>query len=199
MQMAAAVVVGGPCFCSDGFSGDLAALSEVSHTLKTFPRTGTPGRPTHLGKAPHPELVYGQAIKTKQKGRLQALIYWGHCGAKRLEERGRSISPSWLERLNVTLRHALAPLVRQSRSFCQDPLQMRRRVVFLQAFYNCARPPMSLRVPLPAQAPHATGLLQPKWHYRTPGRAAGLTEHVWTFRELVTTKFEPLHSQSGSG
>ena len=29
--------------------------------------------------------------------------------------------------------------------------------------------------------------------------AAGVTEHVWTFRELLTVKFEPLDSQSISG
>jgi hypothetical protein len=29
--------------------------------------------------------------------------------------------------------------------------------------------------------------------------AAGLTDHIWTFRELLTVKFEPLHNQSGSG
>jgi hypothetical protein len=103
-----------------------------------------------------------------------------------------------LERLNLTLRQALAPLVRKSGSFCKDRIQMRRRVVFFQAFYNFARPHMSLRVPLPEQAPHATGLIQPKWRHQTPGMAAGLTDHVWTFRELLTAKFEPLHNQSGS-
>jgi hypothetical protein len=29
--------------------------------------------------------------------------------------------------------------------------------------------------------------------------AAGLTDHVWTFRELLTAKFEPIHFQSISG
>jgi hypothetical protein len=29
--------------------------------------------------------------------------------------------------------------------------------------------------------------------------AAGLTDHVWTFRELLTAKCEPLDSQSISG
>jgi hypothetical protein len=29
--------------------------------------------------------------------------------------------------------------------------------------------------------------------------AAGLTDHVWTFRELLTAKFEPLRNQSSSG
>ena len=199
MQMTAAVVLGVPCFCSDGFRGYLAALLAVSHTLKTFPRPGTPGRPQPPIKEPHPALVYGQGIKNKQTGRLQELVSRVRCGAKRLEALGLSSSTRWLERLTLPLRPALAPLVRKSARVCTDRLQMRRRVVCFQAFDNCARPPMSLRVPLPEQAPHATGLLQPKWHHRTPGMAAGLTDHVWTFRELLTTKFEPLHSQSDSG
>jgi transposase-like protein len=199
IQRTAAVVLGVPCFFSDGFGCYLSALIAVYHTLTTFPRTGKPGRPKQPVKEPHPELVYGQVIKKKQKGRLQELVYRVRCGAKRLEELGLSISTSLLERLNLTLRQALAPLVRKSGSFCKDRIQMRRRVVFFQAFYNFARPHMSLRVPLPEQAPHATGLIQPKWRHQTPGMAAGLTDHVWTFRELLTAKFEPLHNQSGSG
>jgi IS1 family transposase/transposase-like protein len=199
IHMTAAVVLGVPCFFSDGFSCYLAALIEVYHTLKTFPRTGKPGRPKQPLKEPHPELVYGQVIKKTQKGRLQELVYRVRCGAKRLEDLGLSISPSLLERLNLTLRHALAPLVRKSASFCKDRTQMRRRVVLFQAFYNFARPHMSLRLSLPDQDQHVLGLIQPKWLPRTPGMAAGLTDHVWTFRELLTAKFEPIHNQSSSG
>jgi len=199
IQMTAAVVLGVPCFFSDGFSCYLAALIEVSHTLKTLPRTGKPGRPKQPLKEPHPELVYGQVIKKTQKGRLQELVYRVRCGAKRLEDLGLSISTSLLERLNLTLRHALAPLVRKSASFCKDRTQMRRRVVLFQAFYNFARPHMSVRLSLPDQDQPVLGLIQPKWLPRTPGMAAGLTDHVWTFRELLTAKFEPIHNQSSSG
>ena len=199
IQRTAAVVLGVPCFCSDGCGCSLSALIAVSHPLTTFPRTGKPGRPKQPVKEPHPALVYGQVMKKKQQGRLQELVYRVRCGAKRLEELGLSISTSVLECLNLTLRQALAPLVRKSGSVCKDRIQMRRRVVFLQAFDNFARPHMSLRVPLPEQAPHATGRIQPKWRHQTPGMAAGLTDHVWTFRELLTAKFEPLHNQSGSG
>ena len=199
IQMTAAMVLGVPCFFSDGFSCYLAALIEVYHTLKTFPRTGKPGRPKQPLKEPHPELVYGQVIKKTQKGRLQELVYRVRCGAKRLEDLGLSISTSLLERLNLTLRHALAPLVRKSASFCKDRTQMRRRVVFFRAFYNFARPHMSLRLPLPDPDQHVLGLIQPKWLPRTPGMAAGLTDHVWTLRELLTAKFEPIHNQSSSG
>jgi hypothetical protein len=75
---------------------------------------------------------------------------------------------------------------------------MRRRVIFFQAFDNFAGPHMSLRLPLPEQGPYASGLIQLKWCHRTPGMAAGLMDHVWTFRELLTAKFEPTHNQSGS-
>src|SRR5438093_1114547 len=199
IQMTAAVVLGVPCFFSDGFSCDLSALIEVYHTLQTFPRTGQPGRPKQPVKEPHPDLVYGQVVKKKHQGRLQALVYRVRCGAKRFEALGLSISTSLLERLNLTLRQALAPLVRKSGSFCKDRTHMRRRVVLFQAFDNCARPHMSLRVPLSDPELRALGLLQPKWRHQTPGMAAGLTEHVWTFRELLTAKFEPVHNQSSSG
>ena len=205
--MTAAVVLGVPCFFSDGFSCYLTALIEVYHTLKTFPRTGKPGRPKQPVKEPHPDLVYGQVVKKKHQGRLQELVYRVRCGAKRFEELGLSISTSLLERLNLTLRQALAPLVRKSGSFCKDRTQMKRRVVLFQAFYHFARPHMSLRLPLPEQEPHASGLplpeqephasglIQLKWCHRTPGMAAGLTDHIWTFRELLTAKFEPIHNR----
>jgi hypothetical protein len=199
IQRTAAVVWGVPCFVSEGFGGSLSALSAVSHPLKTFPRTGKPGRPKPPVKEPHPALVYGQVMKKKQKGRLPELVSRVRCGAQRLEALGLSISTRVLARLNLPLRQALAPLVRKSGSCWKDRIQRRRRVVFFQAFDNFARPHMSWRVPLPEQAPHATGLIQPKWHHRTPGMAAGLTDHVWTLRELLTAKFEPLHNQSGSG
>ena len=184
---------------SDLFSCYLSALIEVYHTLKTFPRTGKPGRPKQPVKEPHPDLVYGQVVKKKHQGRLQELVYRVRCGAKRFEELGLSISTSLLERLNLTLRQALAPLVRKSGNFCKDRTQMRRRVVLFQAFYNFARPHMSLHLPLPEQKPYASGLIQLKWCHRTPGMAAGLTDHIWTFRELLTAKFEPIYNQSGSG
>jgi len=199
IQLTAAGVLGVPCFFSDGFSASLAALIEVYHTRKTLPRTGKPGRPKQPLKKPHTDLVYGQVVKKKRQGRLQELVSRVSCGAKRLETLGLSISPSVLERLNLTLRHALAPLGRKSWSFCKNRPHMRRRVVLFQAFYNFARPHLSLRLPLSATAPYASGLIQPKWSHRTPGMAAGLTDHIWTFRELLTVKFEPIHNQSSSG
>jgi hypothetical protein len=81
---------------------------EVYHTLKTFPHTGKPGRPKQPIKEPHPALVYGQVVKKTRQGRVPALVYRVCCGSQRLEKLGLSISTSLLERLHLTLRHALA-------------------------------------------------------------------------------------------
>ena len=32
-------------------------------------------------------------------------------------------------------------------------------------------------------------LFEQRWTQKTPGMAAGITDHVWTFRELLTVKF----------
>jgi hypothetical protein len=58
---------------------------------------------------------------------------------------------------------------------------------------------MSLRLPLFEQVPHDSGLIQPTWRHRTTGMAAGLTDHVRAFRELLAIKFEPIRNRGGSG
>ncbi len=199
IQLTAAVLLGVPAFFSDGFSSYLPALLEVYHQLKTFPHTGKPGRPRQPVKEPHPDLVYAQLVKHKHQGRLHSLTARVCWGATRLVESGLKISTSLVERFNLTLRHALAPLARKSLGFCKDRTQLRRRVVFYQAFYNFARPHQSLRQPLPTTDVAPLPLFQPKWQPVTPGMAAGLTDHVWSFRELLTAKFEPFPNQRISG
>jgi transposase-like protein/IS1 family transposase len=199
IQMTAAIVCGVPCFFSDGFSSYWPALIAVYHHLKEFTRTGKRGRPRKPVLEPHPQLVYAQLVKEKKRGHLHALRERIWCGTARLAALGLKISTSLTERFNLTLRHALAPLTRKCWGFCKDRTQLRRRVVFFQAFYNFARPHQSLRLPLSAREPPGAGLIRPKWQPRTPGMAAGLTDHVWTFRELLTAKLEPILNQSISG
>jgi len=192
-------VAGIPAFFSDGFTCYLAALLAAFHVVTTFARTGKRGRPRQPLCAPHPDLVYGQLVKQKKQGKLLTLSTRVVLGAERLTHLGFTISTALVERVNLTLRQALAPLARKTSSFCKDRERMRQRVVFFQAFYNVARPHMSLRQPLPLHERTRRGAICPRWQERTPAMAAGLTDHVWTFRELLTVKFEPLDSQSISG
>lgn len=199
IQKTADIVRGAPCFFSDGFSSYLQALIAVYHQIITFPHTGKKGRPKDPVTEPHSDLVYGQIIKEKKGGRLNALKKRVLCGAERLEKLGLKISTGLIERLNLTLRQSLAPLVRKGSGFCKDRELMRRRVTFFQVFYNFSRPHQSLRVPLPENRRCSQGAVHTKWLPRTPGMAAGITDHVWSFRELLTIKFEPIYNQSISG
>ena len=160
--------------------------------MTTVARTGKRGRPRKPLCAPHPDLVYGQLGKQQKQGKLLALSTRVVLGAERLTHLGLTISTAVVERVHLTVRQALAPLARKTSSFCKDRERLRQRVVFFQAFYNFARPHQSLRLPLPEPSARASGVIQPKWQRRTPGMAAGLTDHVWTFRELLTVKFEPI-------
>ena len=189
-------VAGIPAFFSDGFTCSLAALIAAFHVVTTFAGTGKRGRPRKPVCAPHPALVYGQLVKQKQHGKLLTLSTRVVLGAERLTHLGLTISTALVERVNLTLRQALAPLGRKTYSFCKDRERLRQRVVFFQAFYNVSRPHMSLRQPVPLRECTRHGAIRPRWWERTPAMAAGLTDHVWTFRELLTAKFEPLESQS---
>ena len=192
-------VAGIPAFFSDGFTCYLAALIAAFHVVTTFARTGKRGRPRKPRCEPHPALVYGQLVKQKKQGKLLTLSTRIVLGAERLTHLGFTISTALVERVNLTLRQALAPLARKTSSFCKDRERLRQRVVLSQVFYNMARPHMSLRQPLPLHERTRHGAIQPRWRKRTPAMAAGITDHVWTFRELLTAKFEPLDSQSISG
>ena len=181
----AGMVLGVPCFFSDGFSCYYRALIECYHEIKIFPRTGKRGRPKDPVKEPHPELVYGQIVKEKENGKFMKITYRIRCGAERLNKLGLKIGTSLLERLNLTIRHALSPLTRKTLGFSKKRANLRKQTTLFQAFYNFARPHMSLR----EKVNDTHDLFVQRWEERTPGMAAGITDHVWTFRELLTAKF----------
>ena len=199
VSVTTARVAGIPAFVSDGFTCSLAALIAACHVVTTFARTGKRGRPRKPRCAPHPDLVYGQLVTQKKQGKLRTLSTRVVLGAERLTSLGHTISTALVERVHLTLRQAVAPLTRKTASFCKHRERLRQRVVFFQAFDNVARPHMRLRQPLPLHERTHHGAIRPRWRERTPALAAGVTDHVWTFRELLTAKFEPLDSQSISG
>ena len=192
-------VAGLPACCSDGCTGSRAALLAAFHVVPTFARTGKRGRPRQPVGAPHPHPLYGQLVQQQQPGTLLTLSTRVVLGAERLTHLGLTISTALGERVPVTLRQAWAPLSRKTSSCGKDRERLRQRVVCLHAFDNVARPHRSWRQPLPLHERTCHGAICPRWRARTPAMAAGLTDHGWTLRALLTATFEPLDSQSISG
>jgi hypothetical protein len=180
-----------PACCSDGFPCSLTALMAAFHVVTTCARTGQRGRPRQPVCAPPPDLIYGQVGKQKTQGTLLTLSTRIVLGTERLTQRSLTLSTALVARVHLPVRQALAPLGRKTDSFCTDRERMRQRVVFFQAFDTVARPHRSLRRPLPPPERIRQGAIRPRWRERTPAMATGLTDHVWTFRELLTATFEP--------
>lgn len=185
IQRTARIGSGIPAFFSDGFSVYLQALIACDHILKTFPRTGKPGRPKKPVKEPHPDLVYGQVVKKKRTGRVASITSRILCGAERFAKLGLTISTSLLECVNLTFRQALAPLVRKTLSFSKERTHLDQQTRFFHAFYNFARPQMSLR----EKIADSTSRFEQKYLLKTPAMVAGIADHIWSFRELLTSKF----------
>ena len=189
-------VAGLPACCSDGCTCSLAALIAAFHVVTTCARTGKRGRPRTPRCAPHPALVYGPWLTQKKQGTLLTRSTRVVLGATRLTHLGFTLSTASVERVTRTVRQALAPLVRKTSSFGKDRERLRQRVVFCQVISTGARPHMSVRQPLPLHERTRHGAIRSRWRQHTPAMAAGVTDHVWTFRELLTANFEPLDSQS---
>jgi hypothetical protein len=77
-------------------------------------------------------------------------------------------------------------LVRKTLSFSKDLRFLEASSTLEDAIYNFTRLVKTLRVELPNPSKQA------RWQQRSPAMAAGLTDHIWTIRELLTVVLVPL-------
>src|SRR5262245_9647686 len=97
----------------------------------------------------------------------------------------RSDPPIDCNRLHLSLRQRVAAMRRRSATSGQSDTGLTPPLILFQVYHNCALPHASLRLPLAeAVATHGTGSAK-MWHPRTPAMAAGLTDHVWTLKEVL--------------
>jgi hypothetical protein len=74
---------------------------------------------------------------------------------------------------------------------------MRQQLAVYHVYYNFCLPHASLRQPLAQPEPtHGTGSAK-RWQPRTPVMAAGLTDHVWTLREVLLFRVPPWPQSHG--
>ena len=86
---------------------------------------------------------------------------------------------------------------RQVITLCQSEEGLRQQLVLFQAYHNFVLPHASLRLPLPVPEPtHGTGSAR-LWRPCTPAMAAGLTDHVWTLREVLLFRVPPWPQPAG--
>jgi hypothetical protein len=170
-----------PATISDGWGGIDDAMVEVYGRVPEYQGVGRP--PTR--KRPQPGWQYVQAVKQREKGRVigvELRVVWGD-PIQTLALLGQSTS--YIERTHLTMRLFNGRLARKTLAFSKDVGMYRASAAWEDLVYNLARPLKTLRVAI---------LGDPKrsWQQRSPAMASGLTDHIWTVKELLKTVVPPL-------
>jgi transposase-like protein/IS1 family transposase len=145
---------------------------------------------------PLPELLYAQVVKSYRRRRIVGVKYRVVFGTweqvqQMLSVCGRKINTAFVERLNLDIRQRVAAVGRRVNTLCQDEDGLRQQLVVYHAYYNFCLPHASLRQPLLVPEPtHGRGSAK-VWRPCTPAMAAGLTDHVWSLREVLMFRVPP--------
>src|SRR5712691_3091382 len=110
---------------------------------------------------------------------------------------GWHINTAFVERLNLNLRQHVAAIGRRVTTLCKHEGGVRQQLALYQVYYNFCLPHASLRQPLPElQLTNGTGSAK-QWQSWTPAMAAGLTDRVWTLREVLMFRVPPWPQPAG--
>jgi transposase-like protein/IS1 family transposase len=155
-----------PLWSSDGWEPYLFALTVAFAVLIHFIKGKGRGRPKDSQVVPDPRVRYGQVVKQRSGRRLVSVTrrtVFGLAESIPLKQ----ISTSLLERLNGTIRQHVASLHRKTRSFAKRRTTLDTQTQLFKSYYNLCRKHGTLKA-------------------KTPAQVAGLSDHCWTLRELLT-------------
>jgi hypothetical protein len=191
-----------PLFLTDGFREYLTALlTHYGYWVQPPRRQGTGPMPKPRWM-PLPQLLYAQVIKTVRRRRLVRVrhrVVFGTLEAVNavLAPLGCQINTAFVERLNLTIRQHVAAVGRRVSTLCKGEDGLWQQVAVFHCYYNFCLPHASIRQPLPQpESTHGTGSAT-QWRPYTPAMAAGLTDHVWTLREVLLFRVPPWPQPAG--
>jgi transposase-like protein/IS1 family transposase len=164
-------------FCTDGLCSYIRAIRE---TFREPVRTGAHGRPR---LRPWRNVCIAQVVKRYAQRHVvdvERRIVDGTPARvetlRRRAQEGGVINTAYIERLNATFRARLAALTRRGRALARRTLTLQHGMYLIGTVYNFCTPHASLA--------HAEG-------GTTPAMAAGITEHCWPVRELLSFHVPP--------
>jgi IS1 family transposase len=191
-----------PLFVTDGFKEYATALLAHFGQWVQFPRRQATGPTLKPRWMPLPQLCYAQVIKTVRRRRLVRVshrVVFGTFEAVQevLAACGWQINTAFIERLNLSFRQHVAAVGRRVTTLCKGEQGLHQQLALYHTYYNFCLPHASLRQPWPQPLPtHGLGSAK-RWQARTPAMAAGLTDHVWTLREVLCFRVPPWPQPAG--
>jgi transposase-like protein len=172
-----------------GVDGFIAYVQAVQQVFRSPLPSGQRGRPWLIC---WPDIHIAQVVKRYEGKRVvdvtrrmargclataSALLESSHGGTK--------LNTAFIERLNATFRSRLAVLVRRSRALVRNPQTLEPLMFLMGCVYNFCTEHKSRRLKL------WVGSHGFRWVRRTPALAAGLTDHIWTVKELLLFQIPP--------
>jgi len=185
-----------PLFLTDGFNEyKTAILAHFGHWIQPKRRwdKGPMPKPRWM---PLPALLYAQVVKSYRRRRIVGVKHRVVFGTQLAIEQvlaacGWTINTAFVERLNLDLRQCVAAIGRRVNTVCQSEEGLLDRLVLFQTYHNFVLPHASLRQPL-AHPISTNGDGSAKlWRPCTPAMAAGLTDHVWSLKEVLLYRVPP--------
>src|SRR6266849_5351925 len=163
--------------CTDGLVSYIRAMRE---TFRDPVHTGKGGRPR---LRPWRHVLIAQVVKRYERRCVVAtdrrIVDGTPARVETLRQRSQGdgvINTAYSERLNATFRARLASLTRRGRALARRTLTLQHGMYLIGPVYNFCNPHTSL-----AQAGGKT----------TPAMAAGITDHCWSVRELLSYHVPP--------
>ncbi len=191
-----------PLFLTDGFKEYMSALLTHYGRWVQSPRRHAQGPAPRPRWMPLPQLRYAQVVKTVRRRRLVRVrhrVVFGTLDAVNhvLAPYGWQINTAFVERLNLDIRQHVAAIGRRVITMCKHEAGLHQQLTLYQTYHNFGLPHTSLRQPLSQPVPtHGSGSAK-RWRPRTPAMAAGLTDHVWTLREVLLFRVPPWPQPAG--
>jgi transposase InsO family protein len=138
-------------------------------------------------------LIYGQVKKIYRRRKLvrvSQVMRLGTEAALKVALQGLGFSgrlnTSFIERVNLTIRHGIAALARRTWATAQQSPHLLAHLEWWRAYYHFVRPHASLRVALVQPRERGGKLLAQRYRQRTPAMAAGRTNRRWTGQEVLS-------------
>jgi IS1 family transposase len=185
-----------PLFLTDGFKEYATALLAHFGEWVQPPRRQATGPAPKPRWMPVPQLLYAQVVKTMRQRRLVDVKHRVVFGTREavgqvLAACGWKINTAFVERLNLDIRQRVAAIGRRVNTLCQGEDGLRHQLALFQVYHNFVLPHASLRQPLLVPEPTNGSGSAKVWRPCTPAMAAGLTDHVWSLKEVLLYRVPP--------
>ena len=172
-----------PPVLSDGWGGHREALVQVYGQVPEYSGHARP--PTR--KQPVEGWHYTQMVKQRDsKGNLTGIdirVIYGD--ETTLAQTGtRTV---YVERTNLTSRLMNGRLVRKTLAFSKALTMFEASCVWEDVVYNLTRSVKTLRIEVMPQTKR-------RWIHRSPAMAAGITDHIWSIRQVLMAVPVPTNS-----